>query len=124
MRGRGAARTFALVLLHVLNAADAASMACLVSARPISGMVPSSSAVAGSGRVTHGVGGACRSRGAEGLTGDLDDPAVLCVDPLAVDVSLRAYEGRVLQAKLRAPRVSDRREERGEGRTAEVLAIL
>lgn len=46
----GFRRTLAVVLLHVLNAVAAASMASFVSARPISGIVPSSSSVAGSAR--------------------------------------------------------------------------
>ena len=40
--------TFAVVLLHAGKALCAASMASLVSSRPISGTVPSSSLVAGS----------------------------------------------------------------------------
>lgn len=43
--------TLAVVLLHVLNAASAASMAPFVSATPISGTVPNSSPVAGSNAV-------------------------------------------------------------------------
>lgn len=51
-------RTFAVVLLHVLNALEAASIASFVSDMPISGTVPSSFSVAGSkswNRNQHGV---------------------------------------------------------------------
>ena len=47
-------RALAVVLLHVLNALLAAAIASLVSAKPISGIDPSSSAVAGSVDQTSG----------------------------------------------------------------------
>ena len=77
--------TFAEVLLQVLNAFDAASIACLVSSNPISGTVPNSSSVAGSVRPIRYPPEYASSGG---LTGDLDYPALLRVDPLPINEAL------------------------------------
>lgn len=60
------------------------------------------------------------------LTGDLDSPALLRVDPLSSNVRLRAHKRRILETKL--PHLPSqpctRKHPHAPARTAEVDAIL
>ena len=82
--------TFAVVLLHVLNALEAASIASLVSMRPISGTVPSSWVVDGSIPICYKTVSA--GWRAWRLTVDCNRSALLRVHPLAINVRLRAQQ--------------------------------
>ena len=78
--------TFAVVVLHAGKARAAASMASLVSAKPISGTVPNSSPVAGS-RGCHYQTVAFRQRLKP--TSDRDLLSIFCIDPFSINEALK-----------------------------------
>lgn len=88
--------TLAVVLPHVLNAFEAASMAFLVSVRPKSATDPNSSPVAGSIDHVRSAG----IKGNEARTNNRKLLAILRVDPFAVNESLAMNQTCVLQSEL------------------------
>ena len=90
------AHTFGVVLLHVLKAADAASIACFVWLTPTSATCPSSSEVAGSTTLISGTA----EPEMVGRTGDRELLAILCVHPLTINEALVTDETGILESKL------------------------
>jgi hypothetical protein len=92
--------TFAVVLLHVLNALAAASMASFVSDRPISGIVPSSSSVAGSDSESERVVLQHEVMMRETRTRNNNLVAGLCIQPFPIDKRLKFNQTWIFETEL------------------------
>lgn len=89
-----------MVLLHVVNALAAASIASFVSDRPISGIVPSSSLVAGSDSESGRVVFLHEVMMQERRTRNDNLVAGLCVQPFPIDKRLKFNQTWIFETEL------------------------
>lgn len=90
----------AVVLLHPTKALDAAWIAVVVSASPISGIFPSTSLVAGSGE--RKIRSVNSSHWGKIQTGNNESFATLCIKPSTIDEGLKLDQVGIFQTKLKA----------------------